>query len=149
MFKRQGFSMLELMVVLAITAILAMVAVPNYKLYVNKAKFSEVTQAVSSYRAAVDICSHMLGGLGDAGRNCGTPGQNGIPRNYQGDPSHGFVASIKTVYKAPDVEIVADSQRLTENASFILSGHMDTQGELIWQVDPTSSCLAIGICHAG
>lgn len=44
----RGFSLIELMVVIAIVALLAAVAVPTYKSYVQKSKLAEVYSLVSA-----------------------------------------------------------------------------------------------------
>ena len=50
--KRSGFSLIELMVVVAIMAFLAMIAVPNFSRFLAKAKRSEAYMNLSSIYAA-------------------------------------------------------------------------------------------------
>ena len=50
MKKQQGFTLIELMIVVAIIAILAAIALPAYSNYTKKAKVSEVILAASSVR---------------------------------------------------------------------------------------------------
>ena len=49
----QGFTLIELMIVVAIIAILAAIALPAYSDYTKKAKISEVILAASAARTAV------------------------------------------------------------------------------------------------
>lgn len=143
-----GFSLLELMIVLTIIAILAAIAIPNYQLYVKKAKFSEVITQLTAYRTAVEVCAQLLGGIGDAQNNCGTPGQNEIPNDFIADTeSKHYVASIHTRYESSKISITALSQGLGVPYSYILTAQLGADGILAWTVDSSSSCLAAGICH--
>jgi type IV pilus assembly protein PilA len=71
---QKGFTLIELMIVVAIIGILAAVAIPSYQDYTKKAKFSEVLTITDSYKQAVAMCQADLGTF--AGCNAGG---NGIP----------------------------------------------------------------------
>jgi len=66
MKKQQGFTLIELMIVVAIIAILAAIALPAYSDYTKKAKVSEVVLAASALRTAVSEYAASNNELPDA-----------------------------------------------------------------------------------
>ncbi len=60
---QQGFTLIELMIVVAIIGILAAVALPAYQDYTTRAKVSEVVIMASPAKLAVAESSSSLGGL--------------------------------------------------------------------------------------
>jgi type IV pilus assembly protein PilA len=71
---QQGFTLIELMIVVAIIGILAAVALPQYQDYTKKAKLSNAITAMENYKVAVAVCVQETGTV--TGCSSGT---NGIP----------------------------------------------------------------------
>jgi type IV pilus assembly protein PilA len=69
---QKGFTLIELMIVVAIIGILAAVAIPQYQDYTIKAKVANAMTAVDSMKTAVALCAQEAGGVltgCDAGSN--------------------------------------------------------------------------------
>ncbi|MEZ6953040.1 MULTISPECIES: prepilin-type N-terminal cleavage/methylation domain-containing protein [unclassified Aeromonas] len=56
MKRQSGFTLIELMIVVAIVAILAAIALPAYQTYTKRAKFSEVIAAAGPAKTAYEVC---------------------------------------------------------------------------------------------
>ena len=93
MKKQSGFTLIELMIVVAIVAILAAIAMPAYQTYTKKAKFSEVRAATGSLKTAAEVCAATTSDL----TTCTIAAPAGYPAGYVQGVSITLAASSATI----------------------------------------------------
>ena len=71
---QKGFTLIELMIVVAIIGILAAVAIPAYSDYTKKAKATEIVQGTAALKTAVESCIQDLATGTAAGCSAGSYG---------------------------------------------------------------------------
>ncbi len=133
-----GFTLIELMIVIAIIGILASVALPAYQTYTKKAKFSEVVLAIGSIRTAIDMCYQIRGDYDLT--NCDTEAKLGISLSDAEGGS--YVNSV--VLTVTTAVITATGSAAVDNEEIVLTP-TSSGNTLIWS-DAGSSCIAAGLC---
>ncbi|MEO6351765.1 MAG: type IV pilin protein [Burkholderiaceae bacterium] len=69
--KEEGFTLIELMITIAIIAILAAVAVPSYSQYVIRSKLTEATNNLADTRVKMEQYYQDSRNYGSTGTTCG------------------------------------------------------------------------------
>ena len=134
MKKQGGFTLIELMIVVAIIGILAAIAVPQYQTYTKKAKFTEVVNAAEGFKSQVEICIQTEN-LGANATGCDNEAK-GIAK---APTAYGKVASVAV----KDGKITATGSSDVDSATFIMEPDVKTSG-VVWAI--SGSCKSVGLC---
>jgi prepilin-type N-terminal cleavage/methylation domain-containing protein len=129
--KQPGFSLIELMIVVAIIGILAVMAVPSYQTYTRKARFAEVMTIAETYKIAVALAL-----------------QTGATPNELSNGTHGIPSTPVATHNLANLVvdngiITATASALATNATYILKPNSDGSS---WSV--SGSCVKLGYCNA-
>ncbi len=129
---QRGFTLIELMIVIAIVGILAAVALPAYQDYTVRAKVSEVILAAAPGKLAVSETLQTTGSLPPATFTIASPATTYVASAAYGLVAADPVASPPSVAKATITVTAKGDTRLADKA-LVFTGTPDSSGQIVWE----------------
>ncbi len=68
--RNNGFSLIELMIVIAIAGILTAIAIPTYNIYIKKARMANVVNLLGNFKTEVQLSYNNTGTFPDSVNDC-------------------------------------------------------------------------------
>jgi type IV pilus assembly protein PilA len=147
MMKKQqsGFTLIELMIVVAIIGILAAVALPAYQDYTKRARYSEVINMSNAIKTAVELCAQEAGGDLSSCDNT----EQGILSAMNAATDNGAVNSVAVAQGVITITPTA-ANGIAATDTYVLTPTISGNGQIDWTNNgPTpSGCIASNVCKA-
>lgn len=110
---QHGFTLIELMIVIAIIGILAAIAIPAYQDYIIRAQVGEGLSLASGSKVAVAEFYQNNGTLPTSNTEAGVPTSSTIKGNYVSDVAIDATGTITVTYSGTDVHNDLSGLKLT------------------------------------
>jgi type IV pilus assembly protein PilA len=99
-----GFTLIELMIVVAIIGILAAIAIPQYQTYISKTQVTRAIGETGSVKTAIELC--ILEGRTTVGGGVGACDPGATPSNILTGGNTCYIAGAACVYAANGSPVV-------------------------------------------
>lgn len=135
MKKQTGFTLIELMIVVAIVAILAAIALPAYQNYTAKAKATAALRVADSMKTAVALCLQTTSDI----TSCDS-GTNGVPALEDADKATTTAGSEKAGLVSVTDGVITLYAPLGSAWDDVVLSPVEANTKLTWKITSASEC---------
>ena len=137
--SQKGFTLIELMIVVAIIGILAAVALPAYQNYTKRAKFVEVVSASAALKSAITLCMSSENALGD----CDTAAEHGY--SLAAATAADLVSTVAVTASTAVITVTGTGE--VDDRTYVLTPtFVATTGSLKWAASGTCDSSSPKLC---
>ena len=128
-----GFTLIELMIVVAIIGILASIAIPQYQDFISKTEFQEVMSLVNDRKAGVSLCAQEDTALTGCDPTTYTGRLGVIAADLAATAlPNGDVTSVVTAAGVITVTLPANAYNVAAGGTAVLTPTLTDGGRLTW-----------------